>query len=294
MVNLEWYRTFIAIYQQGNLTKAAEELFISQPNVSVQLAALEAHVGYKLFVRQPRKLIPTEEGKMLYTQVVNSIENLERVEATFRRTASTMSNTIRIGGPREFGTVQLINALTQCDAHLVFTFDMVDELLKLLTKGELDFFIATQQIHQVHIKYIPLVEEQFYLVASRDYDTSILDNLIREAQYELLSEELLGYPWVSYDHKLSVIRRFWKVNFNKRPLITPRLVVPDMLGIRQAVAMGTGLTILSNLFIGEDCTDIRILWEGSHPATNQLYLAYHENKEESEQLKLLKDALNLV
>ena len=36
MVNLEWYRTFKAIYQNGTLTKAAQELLLSQPNVSVQ------------------------------------------------------------------------------------------------------------------------------------------------------------------------------------------------------------------------------------------------------------------
>lgn len=55
MVNLEWYRTFVAIYQCGNLTKAAQDLSISQPNVSVHLASLEQYVGNKLFDRMPGK-----------------------------------------------------------------------------------------------------------------------------------------------------------------------------------------------------------------------------------------------
>ena len=49
MVNLEWYRTFKAVYKSGTLTGAAEVLFISQPGVSLHLSSLENYVGYKLF-----------------------------------------------------------------------------------------------------------------------------------------------------------------------------------------------------------------------------------------------------
>ena len=59
MVNLEWYRTFKAIYQQDNLTKAVRYLMISQPNVSVHLAALENYIGGLLFERLPRKMVAT-------------------------------------------------------------------------------------------------------------------------------------------------------------------------------------------------------------------------------------------
>ena len=42
MVNLEWYRTFKAVYKTGTLTGAAEVLFISQPGVSLHLSSLES------------------------------------------------------------------------------------------------------------------------------------------------------------------------------------------------------------------------------------------------------------
>jgi DNA-binding transcriptional LysR family regulator len=48
MVNLEWYRTFKAIYKTGTLTGAAVELFISQPGVSLHLSSLENYVGFQL------------------------------------------------------------------------------------------------------------------------------------------------------------------------------------------------------------------------------------------------------
>lgn len=49
MINLEWYRSFKAVFENGTLTKASQVLFSSQPGVSVHLNALENYVGKKLF-----------------------------------------------------------------------------------------------------------------------------------------------------------------------------------------------------------------------------------------------------
>ena len=76
--NLEWLRTFKAIYETGTLTAAAQELFISQPGVSLHLNSLEAYTGYKLFERTAKKMTPTEKGKILYNFVVAPLEKLER------------------------------------------------------------------------------------------------------------------------------------------------------------------------------------------------------------------------
>lgn len=83
MVNLEWYRTFKAIYKTGTLTGAAEVLFISQPGVSLHLSSLETYVGHKLFDRTGRKMIPTEHGKVLFNALVDPLTKLEEVEKIF-------------------------------------------------------------------------------------------------------------------------------------------------------------------------------------------------------------------
>jgi DNA-binding transcriptional LysR family regulator len=84
MVNLEWYRTFKAIYKTGTLTEAADTLFISQPGVSLHLSSLEAYVGYKLFDRTGRRMIPTERGKVLYNAITEPWQNWKRWRKTFR------------------------------------------------------------------------------------------------------------------------------------------------------------------------------------------------------------------
>ena len=96
MINLEWYRTFIAIYEKHTLTKAAEYLYTSQPGVSVHLNALESYIGKKLFERTSRKMIPTEDGKLLYSNIIEPIKKLERAEQHFKRTSKDVIPSINI------------------------------------------------------------------------------------------------------------------------------------------------------------------------------------------------------
>jgi DNA-binding transcriptional LysR family regulator len=97
MVNLEWFRTFKAIYETGTLTGAAEALYISQPGVSLHLSSLEAHVGYKLFDRSSRKMVSTERGKLLYNFILEPLGKLEQAEQHFHKSNEKERPTISIG-----------------------------------------------------------------------------------------------------------------------------------------------------------------------------------------------------
>lgn len=118
MINFEWYRTFVAVYQQGNLTKAAKVLLISQPNVSVHIAALEQYVGGKLFERMPRKMIPTELAKKIYTHVVSPIEQLKDTEHCFSKKELEARPVIRLGSPYEFFDVNCAKNLHRLDYNI--------------------------------------------------------------------------------------------------------------------------------------------------------------------------------
>ena len=85
MINLEWYRTFKAVYKHRNYTKAAEELFISQPAVSNHMNMLEAYIGHKLFLRKSKGVEATENAKFLNNLIIESLDQLEEVESLYSR-----------------------------------------------------------------------------------------------------------------------------------------------------------------------------------------------------------------
>lgn len=295
MVNFEWYRTFKSIYQNGNLTRASEELLISQPNVSIQLAALESYIGQKLFIRLPRKLEPTEYGKMLYAQIVDSVENLERVEVEFRKSALSRQKRLRIGSPIEYANNILLDRLGKCDSDVNLQFGLPGALIENLLNKNLDFVIATKKVESNTVVYEPLVEENFMIIAYAGHDSRELEKHISEQDMRGVEEWLLNQQWIAYDNKLSIIRRFWLENFGKRPLIKPRYIIPDINMMIRAVHLNYGITVTSDLLAGESLTQqqLKILWKGNEKARNQLWLAYNPLNADENQIREMRQILDI-
>ena len=83
MVNLELYRVFYTVARCGSLTKAAEELFISQPAVSQAVKQLETQLGTTLFNRTHRGMeLSVQGGKLIYKKVEDALGLLESAENT--------------------------------------------------------------------------------------------------------------------------------------------------------------------------------------------------------------------
>lgn len=295
MVNLEWYRTFKAIYQNGTLTKAAQELLLSQPNVSVQLAALENYIGHALFLRLPRKMVPTDYAKQLYTQVVESIDNLERVEAEFKKSILNKSTTIRLGSPAEFFRVYLAKNLFQLESYLVVQYGLASDLIEKLASNDLDVAIITQKstAHE-SITYEPLFTESFNIVCATEFDSSDFDKLVEIGELNQIEKWLQAQKWYAYNSNLVLIRRFWRENFKKRPLLKLQAAIPDNTSILEAVGNSDGLAVSSDLIANKALRDnlVRILWQGVVPATNEIFLAYDKTKIQPQLLNEIKIWIN--
>lgn len=97
MVDLDLYRVFYTVAKCGSLTKAANELFISQPAVSQAIKQLENQLGGKLFNRVSRGMELTDSGgKQMFEIVSEIIEKLDKAEKNFSVLKNNASGIIRI------------------------------------------------------------------------------------------------------------------------------------------------------------------------------------------------------
>lgn len=281
MVNLEWYRTFKAIYQHGTLTKASAELMISQPNASVQLSSLESYIGHALFIRLPRKMVPTEYGKLLYTQIVESIDNLERVEVEFKKSSIRKEPTIRLGVPSEVFYSYMSKNMHLVKSHLIVEYGLATDLIAKLRSGELDIaFITKQDKTQDNLTYEYLYSESFMIVCNPAFDTTEIDLYIAENDLAKAERWLRKQIWYAYDTNLPLVRRFWRSNFLKRPILKLSAAIPDNISILRAVATSGGFAVSSDLIGGEALKNkqVKVVWKGIVPTTNSLYLGYNQEK----------------
>lgn len=98
MVNLELYRVFYTVAKFGSSTRAAEELFISQPAVSQAVKQLETQLGTTLFNRTHMGMeLSSQGGKLIFKQVEQALKLLEEAESTLTQLQTTAAGTIRIG-----------------------------------------------------------------------------------------------------------------------------------------------------------------------------------------------------
>lgn len=96
-INLEYYRIFYIVAKRKNITRAAEELMISQPAISKCIKTLEEQLGGALFVRTKRGVVLTNEGEEFYKYITQALDFIHNAENKFSDMINLDTGTIRIG-----------------------------------------------------------------------------------------------------------------------------------------------------------------------------------------------------
>ncbi len=97
MANTNLFEIFLVVAEKGNITKASEKLFISQPAVSKSIKALESELGGKLFERKNKGVELTTEGKYIYNKVKPLFDELSSVYNYFSSVKKLETGILRIG-----------------------------------------------------------------------------------------------------------------------------------------------------------------------------------------------------
>ncbi|MEH7335868.1 LysR family transcriptional regulator, partial [Neobacillus drentensis] len=238
MIDFEWYRSFIYIYKYNSVSEAAKTRIMTQPAMSQHLASLEAEVGEPLFIRTARKMVPTERGKELYSQLAPLVESLEAATLSFKGASLPTLSIIRIGSAIEYFYENILNQLEEYKTCTVSYFGTADELLELLKEGIVDVIITSKKFHASGIEYVPLCEEEFVIVAPKQLEIEEGTN------FKLKEKWLSSQNWISYGLDLPIIRRFWREHFKKRPIIKPIHVIPNLHLILKAIENCAGISLI--------------------------------------------------
>jgi len=293
MVNLEWYRTFKEIYENGTLTKASIALYASQPGVSVHLNALEAYVGKKLFERTSRKMIPTEDGKFLYEYIIESLKKLEIAEQHFKKTTQAKNPSLNIGMCSEMFQLIIEPKIPKLDFDLVARFGAHTDLIKDLNNGILDLVITPKKQNEKKslVEYIPFSKERIVLIAGNKTNVTKIQKHINSKNLNKLEEELLQNVWYSSSNEMEHFRRFWFENFNKKPAFKPNYILPNITSIIRCLNNGNGLALVPDFLCREQIlrNEINLVWEGKVKTENTLYFASRTDLKYKKELDTIKN-----
>lgn len=290
MVNLEWFRTFKAIYETGSLTSAANKLYISQPGVSLHLNSLEAHIGNKLFDRGTRKMLPTEYGNMLYNSIVDAVKKLEEAEVHFYRNADSGRPSISIGMCFETFQYVLEPFISELPFNLITKFGVYQDMLNDLDKGLLDFVISPQKDETFNIQYTPFSKERLILIAGSKSDISGFKEIVSNRSVGVVEDWLNKQVWFGTTGDMEHLRNFWIHNFNKRPDFKPNYIVPNMSSIIRCISAKEGFAVIPDFLCRNQLEEgnIQFVWEGFTPIENTLYFAQRKKTIYKKELEMVQ------
>ncbi len=147
-ISFEYYKIFYYVAKYENITKAAMVLKSSQPNVTRIIHLLEEQLDCRLFLREPRGLKLTEEGKRLYAHVAIACQHLLDAESELCRDKNICSGTIELGVTETALHLFLLKNLhsfqqSYPDIKIRIQNNTTPEILKSLANGRLDLAIVT-------------------------------------------------------------------------------------------------------------------------------------------------------
>ena len=291
MVNLEWFRTFKAIYETGSLTGAAEALYVSQPGVSLHLSSLENYVGYKLFDRSSRRMVSTERGKILYNYIQEAIGKLEEAEEHFHKSTESERPTISIGMCFETFQFTLESYLPTLSFNVIIKFGEYPEMLDDLDSGVLDMIITPRKGEQKGLEYQPFFKEKIVVIGGSKTDTRAINRLIRTGDSCGIHEWLKVQTWYGTAGDMEDLRRFWHSNFGTRPDFKPNFIVPNLSSICRCLSKGKGIAVVPHFLSKKEMAagNIRLIWEGNNPIENTLYFGTRKKTMYSPEIKKIKE-----
>ncbi len=187
--NLSLYHIFNSVAETGNISRAAEKLFISQPAVSKAIQTLEDNLSTTLFIRGSRGVRLTEEGQLLYEHTRNAFEILSRGEENIRRIHNLGIGRLRIGVSTtlcKYLLLPYLDGFVNENPHIKITIDNHSSLhtLKLLENGALDIGLVARPEGTDNFSFLSLGEIEDIFVATSNY----LDNLkLRENNTDIFS-----------------------------------------------------------------------------------------------------------
>ncbi len=242
-------RAFCQVARLGSVSRAAEALFVSQPAVTLQLQALARDVGVPLLERSGRRLSLTREGEVLYELARPLIEGLDGLDASFRERLRGLeggelhiaagSSTILYLLPPLVKAFRTAHPQVHLELHNVTGLDG----LALLRSDAADFAVGSMLDVPRDLDYAPVYRFDAMLIAPPDHPLA--------TKPELRLEDLSPYGLILPPRRLTTYRLVDLVFQQNRVPYTVALEVGGWEVIKQYVAMGLGISIVTGFCLTE-------------------------------------------
>ncbi len=256
--NLSQYRIFYAVAKAGNISRAAKELYISQPAISKSISKLEDSLNTVLFTRNSRGVQLTEEGQVLFEHTRSAFAELLKGEQELRRIREFNLGHIRIGVSNtlcRFIMVKYLKGFIEQYPHIKITIESqpTTRTLDMLEQQRIDVGLVVEQKAAKNMDFIPVMDIEDIFVATPSY----LENLrLREGD----DTDVFQSGNLMLLDKNNITRHYIDDYMNINHIVANNLLeVTTMDLLIEFTRIGLGIGCVIKEFVKEDLDSGRLL-----------------------------------
>jgi len=248
MVNLELYRVFYTVAKCGSLTKAAEELYISQPAVSQAIKQLEIQLGGKLFNRVSRGMELTDNGgKAIFEYVSQAVELLDKAENKFSEVHKIATGNLRISSPDTITSHILLDNISKFHnkyPNVVISFlnSTTHETIENVKNGKADIGFVNLPFEDNSVDFIGNIKElNDVFVVNSKFKKIIGDNISLN--------DISNYPLLMLEQNTSTRQEIIKFTSSINVDLTPEFELGSLELIVEMAKKGLGVACVPREFV---------------------------------------------
>ena len=275
--------SFAAVVRLRSFTRAAEQLYISQPTISTHIRALEEELNMRLILRTTKSIEVTVEGQKLYEYAVNILQLRDRM---MQECSADAKRIIHLGASTIPSAYILPEVLPKFGSRYANTFFVIHQsdskgVLEGLTDGVFDVGLIGMETEKEAVTCEPFCEDRMVLI------TPVTEHFLKMQRQQMAAVDILRQEAVilrerGSGSKKSVDRFLEQMGIDDEQLnITARVNDPE--AIKNLVARGLGVSIISQRAAQNFIREKRLLAFDLPEFTNsrKLYLAYRTEHGES-------------
>ena len=165
---------FYSVFIHGSVTKAAQDLNVTQPSISKILSQSESDLGIKLFERLNKKMIPTQEAKILFPYVQKIHNNLSNFKKVSSNLVEKPQGDLNIAATHALGIDYLPEAISKFSAlNSKATFETVtlhyEEIIKQVLELKVDVGIVYDPVQHDDLINQPIINGKFVVIAPQSF-----------------------------------------------------------------------------------------------------------------------------
>jgi LysR family transcriptional regulator, nitrogen assimilation regulatory protein len=241
-------RYFIAVYEQRNLSRAADQTSVAQSALSHHISNLEAEFATPLFERKPRGMEPTAAGERLYEHARVILRAMAAAEREIKEGRTSIAGEISIGmansGMKAIGVPLMQTVLARYpNLKLSLTESLSGATLLHLMASEVDLALVYNPPSDKDLIAEPVLEEQMFCVGTA--------KLVGKSKVPISFDEMVKLPQIMLLHGLSSRALLDDPVLLKRLEATAILHLNSISGTIGALLAGLGCAIATKLFVRE-------------------------------------------